>query len=65
MNCDPKTVAQCAFDDGGPDIPVEIVFVFKFTQDETGSPKLVSTMEFMDSLAMVNVVERQARRKKV
>jgi hypothetical protein len=44
---------------------VEIVFIFKFTQDENGTPKLISTMEFMDSLAMVNVAERQARGKKV
>ena len=59
-----KSVAQCAFDDGEPDIPVEIVFVFKFTKDETGAPKLLSTMEFMDSLAMVKVAERQAKGKK-
>lgn len=43
---------------------MEIVFIFKFTQDETGAAKLVSTTEFMDSLAMVKVVERQARGKK-
>jgi hypothetical protein len=60
-----KTMAQCAFDDGGENIPVEIVFVFKFTEDETGAPKLISTLEFMDSLAMVKVAERQARGKKV
>jgi len=59
------SVAQCAFDDGEPNIPVEIVFVFKFTQDEAGAPKLLSTMEFMDSLAMVNVAGRQAKGKKV
>ena len=40
---------------------MEIVFIFKFTQDETGAAKLVSTTEFMDSLAMVKVVERQFR----
>ena len=56
-----KTIAHCALQDGEPDIPVEIVFVFKFTQSEGGAPKLVSTMEFMDSLAMVKVAERQAR----
>jgi len=44
---------------------VEIVFIFKFTEGEAGAPKLVSTTEFMDSLAMVKVVERQARGKKV
>ena len=57
----PKTIAHCAFHDGEPDIPVEIVFVFKFTRDESGVSKLISTMEFMDSLAMVKVAERQAR----
>lgn len=61
----PKTFAHCAFPDEEPgDIPVEIVFIFKFTQDETGAPKLLSTAEFMDSLAMVKVGERQARGKK-
>ena len=59
-----KTIAHCAFDDGEPDIPVEIVFIFKFIQDEAGAPKLASTTEFMDSLAMVKVVERQTRGKK-
>jgi len=54
-------MAHCAFQDGEPDIPVEIVFIFKFTQNEAGASKLVSTMEFMDSLAMVRVAERQAR----
>jgi hypothetical protein len=44
---------------------LEIVFVFKFTQHESGAPKLLSTMEFMDSLAMVKIVERHARGKKV
>ena len=57
----PKTVANCAFQDEGPDIPVEIVFILKFTQNEAGAPKLLSTTEFMDSLAMVKVAERQAR----
>jgi len=56
-----KTIAHCALQDEEPDIPVEIVFIFKFTKDETGAPKLVSTMEFMDSLAMVKVAERQAK----
>jgi hypothetical protein len=57
-----KSVGQCEFDDEEPDaIPVEIVFFFKFTKDESGAPKLVSAMEFMDSLAMVKIVERQAR----
>lgn len=59
------TIAHCAFNDEEPDIPVEIVFVFKFIQDETGATKLISTLEFMDSLAMVNVAERQAKGKKV
>jgi hypothetical protein len=44
---------------------VEILFVFKFIQDETGAPKLISTLEFMDSLAMVNVAARQVKGKKV
>ena len=56
-----KTMAHCALQDEEPDIPVEIVFIFKFTQTEAGAPKLVSTTEFMDSLAMVKVAERQAR----
>ena len=43
---------------------MEIVFIFKFTQDGAGVPKPVSTTEFMDSLAMVKAVERQARGKK-
>lgn len=60
-----KAVAQCEFEDEEPDgIPVEIVFIFKFIQDETGAPKLASTTEFMDSLAMVKVIERQAKGKK-
>jgi hypothetical protein len=44
---------------------MEIVFIFKFTQGETSAPKLVSTIEFMDSLAMVKVAQRQARGKQV
>ena len=40
------------------------MFIFKLTQDGAGVPKLVSTTEFMDSLAMVKAVEWQARRKK-
>jgi len=44
---------------------VQIVFIFKFTEGEAGAPKLVSTTEFMDSLAMVRVVERQVRGKNV
>lgn len=56
-----QSIAHCAFQEGGSDIPVEIVFIFKFTQDEAGVPKLVSTTEFMDSLAMVKVAERQAQ----
>jgi hypothetical protein len=59
-----KAVARCALDDGEPDIPVEIIFIFKFIQDETGAPKLISTTEFMDSLAMVRVGERQDKGKK-
>ncbi|KAF9785023.1 hypothetical protein BJ322DRAFT_803520 [Thelephora terrestris] len=59
------SMARCAFDDGEQDISVEIVFVFKFTQDETGAPKLLSMLEFMDSLAMVKVAERQAKGEKV
>ena len=59
-----KSTAHCALVDGEPDIPVEIVFIFKFTEDEADVPKLVSTTEFMDSLAMVKVVERQSRGKK-
>ena len=43
---------------------MEIVFIFKFTQDGAGVPKLVSTAEFMDSLAVVKVVERQTRGEK-
>lgn len=39
---------------------MEIVFIFKFIQDETGAPKLLSTTEFMDSLAMVKIVGRHA-----
>jgi len=42
---------------------LEIVFIFKFTQDDSGASKLVSTTEFMDSLAMVKVAERQAKGK--
>ena len=36
---------------------MEIVFILKFTQDRAGDPKLASTTEFMDSLAMVKLVE--------
>lgn len=62
-----KSVAQCKFNDEEPElaIPVEIVFIFKFAQDEAGAPKLISTVEFMDSLAMMKVVERQTRGRKV
>ena len=45
-------------------MPVEIVFIFKFTQDGAGVPKPVSTAEFVDSLAMVKVVELHTRGKK-
>jgi len=58
-----QAISHCAFRDEEPDIPVEIVFIFKFTQDETGAPKLASTTEFMDSLAM-KVAERQDKGKK-
>ena len=59
-----KLIAHCAFQDGEPDIPVEMMFIFKFTQNEAGVPKLVSTAEFVDSLAMVKYAERQARGRK-
>jgi len=42
---------------------MEIVFIFKFTKDESGASKLLSTTEFMDSLAMVKVAGRQAKGK--
>ena len=45
-------------------IQVEIVFIFKFTRNGAGAPKLVSTREFTDSLTMVGVATRQARGKK-
>ena len=45
-------------------IQVEIVFIFKFTRNGAGAPKLVSTREFTDSLTMVGVAARQARGEK-
>jgi len=46
-------IAHCVFQGKEPDILAEIVFVFRFTQDETGAPKVTSTVELMDSLAVV------------
>jgi len=50
-------ITHCTFRDGVSGIPVEIVFVSKVAQGETGTPKHISTTEFM---AMVQVAERQA-----
>jgi hypothetical protein len=57
-------MGHCALPDEKPAIPVEVVFIFKFTQDETGAPKLISAVEFIDSLAIMKVGERQGRGEK-
>ena len=46
-----KTVAHYSLHDDGPDVPMGILFVFKFTRNEAGAPKLVSAKEFVGSLA--------------
>ena len=58
-----KMIACSAFCDEEPVIHVEIAFISKFTGNEAGAPKLVSTTEFMDLLAVVGVAVCQARGK--
>lgn len=60
MTATSKLIAYCAFHDGEPDIPVEIVFIYKFIQNGAGATKLVSVIEFVDSLAMMKYAERLA-----